>query len=108
TMARNKLIKQAEKHRAARRDCRRSTSDRLGPAAVIDPGPDPSQAAADRELLLKVQGRLSPEERKIAERRALGESWAEVAAVLGDSADALRMGLTRARDRVSEELGLEV
>ena len=41
------------------------------------------------------------------EQRAEGLDWNAIAAQTGDQANAVRMRLTRALDRVAEELGLE-
>jgi hypothetical protein len=59
------------------------------------------------ELLREVRARLSKEEQIIANLRADGRSWAEVAQELGGTADARRMQLQRAADRVAQELDLE-
>ena len=50
--------------------------------------------------------RLTPEERYLAEQRALGRPWAELAAELGKKAEALRKQHDRGIDRVVRELGL--
>jgi hypothetical protein len=39
--------------------------------------------------------------------RGQGDSWAEIAAKLGENADALRFRLDRALDRVAQELCLD-
>jgi hypothetical protein len=57
-------------------------------------------------LLQQVRERLSDEERLLAEQRGRGESWAEIAAASGGTAEAVRKKLTRALDRVLGELGL--
>jgi DNA-directed RNA polymerase specialized sigma24 family protein len=107
TMARNHLVNQALKHRAARRDQRRLQPGSADEAGLVDPGPSPSQVVANQELLQEVRRRLTEQERYLAEQRALGRTWAEIAAAVGDRADALRMQYTRALDRVVRELGLE-
>jgi hypothetical protein len=62
---------------------------------------------AGEELLRAFRGRLTAEERDLAERRARGDSWAAIAAELGGDPDALRVRLGRAIDRVTAELGLD-
>ena len=52
--------------------------------------------------------RLSAEERLLVDRRSQGHGWPEIAAELHESAEVLRKRLTRALDRVTRELGLEV
>ncbi len=106
-MGRNKLATQARRHRARRRDYRRvgefpEGEERQAPGAE----PSPSQAAAWRELLREFRDRLGAEERQLADLRAEGRSWADIAARLGGTADARRVQLNRAVSRVSRELGL--
>jgi RNA polymerase sigma-70 factor (ECF subfamily) len=111
TMARNRLIYWARKQQAARRDQRRqrSLAPLLGTEAEPRSGePSPSQSVAGAELLEKFRARLSSDERQIAERRAAGQDWTQIAADLGRSSEALRKRLARAIDRVSSELGLEL
>jgi RNA polymerase sigma-70 factor (ECF subfamily) len=107
-MARNKLIKQAEKQRAARRDIHRQQHDSFAEEQLVAAGPSPSSAVAHQELLREFRNRLSDEERQIADHRAMGRAWSEIATAVGSSPDAVRMQLNRAIDRVSQELGLEV
>ncbi len=106
-MGRYKLAGQARRHRAGRRDHRRVgqfAEGEEGQAPGADP--TPSQAVAWQEIFQKFRDRLSAEERRLADLRAEGLSWAEVAARLGGSADARRVQLSRAVERVSRELGL--
>lgn len=107
TMARHKLINQAQKQRAARRDYRRLQSDLSGGNDPVDSRSDPSQVAAHRELLQELRCRLTAEERQLADQRSLGCSWKEIAAEVGGQPNTLRMRLTRALDRVTQELGLD-
>jgi RNA polymerase sigma factor (sigma-70 family) len=105
TMARNKVLDHARRQQADRRDQRRLG----GPLAleqVAGREANPSRIVAGRELLEMVQVRLSAEERDLAEQRAQGRDWAALAAERGVSAEALRKRLTRALDRVAQELGL--
>jgi hypothetical protein len=62
---------------------------------------------AARDLLQEFRKRLSEEERALADQRARGREWAEIAAERGGSPEALRKQLARALDRVAQELGLE-
>jgi DNA-directed RNA polymerase specialized sigma24 family protein len=50
---------------------------------------------------------LTAEEQHLAEQRALGHSWKEIAAAVGSEPNTVRMRLSRALDRVTQELGLE-
>ncbi|MEM7232528.1 MAG: hypothetical protein AAF517_10155 [Planctomycetota bacterium] len=69
--------------------------------------PSPGGIAAHRELLEEVFRRLPEEEARIAELRAKGTPWSEVATEFGEQSDALRKRLARATNRVLKELGLE-
>jgi RNA polymerase sigma-70 factor (ECF subfamily) len=106
-MARNKLISHARRQRAGRRDYRRARPDLAGGEDVPDPAPGPDQVVADEELLHELRGRLPQEERQLADQRALGRSWKEIAAAVGEDANALRARLARAVERVLRQLGLE-
>ena len=107
TMARNKVTNHALKERAARRDQRRVHKGGLDENTLVSPQPSPSQVVANQELLQEFRKKLSAEERQLADQRAQGRSWTEIAEVAGGNPDALRMQLLRAIDRVSRELKLE-
>jgi DNA-directed RNA polymerase specialized sigma24 family protein len=106
-IARNKVAFQARKQHAQRRDQRREQAvdpDLFDPA---DPAPSPSEVVCGEELLREFRQRLSGEEREVAERRARGDGWDEIAAALGGTGQGRRKQLERAIARVSQELGLE-
>ena len=105
-IARNKLTNQANRLRAQRRDIRRESVAGEAAGNVHDQASDPSEQASARELLEKVRSSLDPAERYLAEQRSLGRSWQELADELGGTDVALRKKLTRALDRVMDELGL--
>ncbi len=106
-MARNKLAFQVRRQRAGRRDHRRTegaAEDALeAPAADVSP----SRVVAGRDLLEQVRGRLTSEERQLADLKAQGRDWAEIAAAVGGTPEARRKQLSRAIDRVANELGLD-
>jgi RNA polymerase sigma-70 factor (ECF subfamily) len=107
-MAHNKVASKARKlqRRAADRD--RVAVDRLGQLeALIDPRPGPTQVIGGLDLLEAVGRRLTAEERRLAELRCRGGTWAEISAELGGSPEARRKQLARALERVLEELGLD-
>ena len=107
TIARNKVAYQARRRQAQRRDQRREVPvDRPGrePAGAE---PSPSRVVSGRELLAELRRRLTPEELRVADLRAEGRPWAEIAAALGGTAQARRRQLARALDRVAAEVGLE-
>jgi RNA polymerase sigma-70 factor (ECF subfamily) len=104
-MARNKLASQARRHTNARRDVRR-VATREGDAAAA-PTPSPSVEAEWRELLRRFREHLTDDERRLADARAAGRPWADIAAEVGGDARALSKRLERAVDRVCTELGLD-
>jgi RNA polymerase sigma-70 factor (ECF subfamily) len=103
-MTRYKLANQARRHRAEMRDCRRLEA--CDPAYLDGrtAAPSPSRLVVGRELLAEVNRRLSEEERRLADLRADGCEWTEIAARLGGTADARRKQLARAVDRVEQQL----
>lgn len=103
-MAKHKLSDQVRHHRRDCRDVRRTEAvpdDESAGAAA------PSRLVAGRELLEAVRARMTTDERAVADRRAAGGTWDEIASELGGTADARRKQLTRALDRVGAELGLD-
>jgi RNA polymerase sigma factor (sigma-70 family) len=106
TMARNRVTDHAKQQRAARRDYRR-TAKTADDGQFVDPGPSPSDEISGKELVEAFQNRLSAEERYLADQRARGRPWSEIAAEVGGKADARRVQLERAVNRVTRELRLE-
>jgi len=112
-MARNRARHHLERERAAKRDHRRtvpldedSSGTKTG-SALASSGPGQSSVLASREILERFLTRLSPEERRVAELRAEGNGWADVAAKLGGGPEAIRKRHERACRRVACELRLE-
>lgn len=107
-MARNKLLDKARRQQAGKRDQRRVEGNA---DSVLDgvrgSEPEPGRVVEWQELLGLVRGLLNDEERLLADERALGKEWPEIAAALGVRPDAIRKKLTRALDRVTAQLGLE-
>jgi RNA polymerase sigma-70 factor (ECF subfamily) len=106
-MARNKVADQARKHGRSLEEEAAEPGGGPPPAEVQAPGPSPSRLASARDLLEQVRARLSEEERQLADRRALGREWADIAAEVGGTPEALRKKLTRAVERVAAQLGLD-
>ncbi|MBY0524996.1 MAG: sigma-70 family RNA polymerase sigma factor [Gemmataceae bacterium] len=109
TMARNKLLDQARKQHSSRRDSRRIEA---GPSGQLEAVADadaatPSQIVSEKELLQAMREQLTDDERFLADQRALGRDWSEIAKEAGGSAEALRKKLARALDRVARQLGLD-
>lgn len=110
TMARNRVIDWARRSQADRRDGRRNVSMQTadGGEMQFESGQaGPVSVLVSRDLLEQVRNRLNADELKLMEQRAEGRNWNEIAATTGEQANAVRMRLTRALDRVAEELGLE-
>jgi RNA polymerase sigma factor (sigma-70 family) len=110
TMARNKLASAARGELRQRRDRRRTKSAGTGGALdeVADPHAAPEEQTAATELLVRVRAALSDEERQVAELRGQGLAWADIAGQLGGTAQARRMQLARAIDRVARQLDLDL
>ena len=104
-MTRHKLSKQERRHRAEKRDYRLA-EDRDPEYLEGKPGadPTPSRLVAGRELLEAFRGRLSEEERMLADLRGEGCEWTAIAARVGGTAQARRMQLARAVRRVERQL----
>jgi RNA polymerase sigma-70 factor (ECF subfamily) len=107
TMARNKLASEARKQQRQKRDHRKATSDSGELRQLAGRDDTPSQLVAGKELLERVQTQLSDEEKQLAELRGQDKSWQEIADQMGGSAQARRMQLARALERVARDLGLE-
>ena len=111
TMTRNKLVGQVRKQQTQKRDLARrdpAGQDKLHTLADRrDAGPTPSLQVANEELIQEFRKRMTPEELQIAERRTQGLPWEAIATELGGTGESCRKQLTRAMDRVSQELGLE-
>ncbi len=103
TMARNKVADKT----------RRPGLDRIVPVgdlpeeAHASPDACPAERAALRDLVEEARRRLSPDERRVLELRQQGLEWAEVAARVGGSPEALRKRFARAVELVAQELKLD-
>ena len=106
-MARNKLSDQIRREHAARRDNRRTDARDVNDRELAGAGPTPSVFVANRDLLEQFRRRMSEDERVLADQRAQGKEWPEIAAELNAKPDALRKKLDRAVNRISRELGLD-
>ena len=106
-MARNRLLDHVAKQTADRRDLRRRTEGEDALDDVVAVQPTPSQVATAKDLLERVRASMTDEERYLADQRALGRDWADIASEIGGSAEALRKRLARAADRAARALGLD-
>lgn len=107
TMARNKLASSARRVLAQKRDGQRRDLDAPLLDQVVDGSDTPSRIVARMELIAEARKQLTPEELRLVELRGDGKSWEEIAADLGGTAQARRMQLARAMDRITESLGIE-
>jgi RNA polymerase sigma-70 factor (ECF subfamily) len=107
-MTRNKLAGLVRRERAQRRDHRQLVDGGSGHLqGVADHGQSPSDQVGQRDLLHAFRSRLTDEERRLADRRAQGAEWTSIAAEFGGTPEGRRKQLTRAIDRVLQELGVE-
>jgi RNA polymerase sigma-70 factor (ECF subfamily) len=106
-MARHKVVDLVRHQRRQRRDVGRDQALTAAHDELAAAGPGPDQDLACRELFEQFLGRLTVEERRLAELRAWGSTWEEVAAAAGGTPDGCRMQLTRALNRVARVLGLK-
>ena len=105
-MARNKVAMAVRRQQQECRDNRRDVGTGDDMPALADRSPGPMTLALYRDLLHTLLDRLEPDERELAQRRALGQTWAEIAADVGGAADGHRIKLSRALERLAPQLGL--
>jgi RNA polymerase sigma-70 factor (ECF subfamily) len=106
-MARHKVTDRMRRERAERRDLARLEENSRAGQEVAAVGASPSQQVAWQELLAEFRKRLTSEEIELADLRAQGRGWADIALERGESPEALRKRLARGLDRVAEQLGLD-
>jgi RNA polymerase sigma-70 factor (ECF subfamily) len=100
-MAKNEVCDQIRKQRTVRRGGREAQESALHSVeALADSDISPSDQASNAELVEKMFRELSSYERFLAERRMAGFGWAELAAELQTSAEALRKRFTRVMQRI--------
>jgi RNA polymerase sigma-70 factor (ECF subfamily) len=106
-IAHNKLAYHIRKQRAQRRDFRRVEPLERDHEEALAVDGCPGQQCEERDLVTAYRARLSPQEREVADLRAQGLEWADIAIRLGGTAEGRRKQLTRASARVARELRLE-
>ena len=107
TMAHNKLSDQFRRELAECRDERRVEAMRSDEREIAAREDTPSQLIEAEDLLAAVRRRLTDNDRYLAEQRAAGRPWSELAAELHASPESLRKRLVRAIQQALEELGVE-
>ena len=103
----NKVASAARREFSQRRDGRRLEAGGHVLGSLAAPEPGPSTVVASAELLNAIRDRLSSDERRLVDLRAEGDSWAEIATKMGGTADARRVQLARAIDRIARELHID-
>ncbi len=107
TMARNKLVTHARRERARLAVVRRSETQTDSLSAVVSSEPDPAGITSTRELCQNAIALLTAEERDLLELRRQGQSWIDISRIRQNSPVVLRKQLSRALDRVLQQVGLE-
>jgi hypothetical protein len=105
-MAQNKLAMRARDQFRERRDMRRTAPLAVDNLGLVSPVPGPAQQVAGRELLDRALSMMTPDIREVAARRMDGETWADIAAALGGTADGRRKQFERSIGMISEALEL--
>ena len=105
TIARNKVadLARSPEHRTGVVPVAAAGLSGIEPA---DPAKGPASHVMWKDLLEEVRKRFTDDERRVSDLRAQGLKWDEVAARLGEKADAARKRLNRALERVACELNL--
>jgi len=107
SMAKNKLASQARRMNRQKRDVGRTETPGRSIEVVSDRLQDtPSAIVSGRELLALMETQLSAEERQVVGLRREGLTWEEVALRMGGTAQARRMQMDRAADRVAQQIGI--
>jgi RNA polymerase sigma-70 factor (ECF subfamily) len=107
SMAKHKLASQARLQHRQKRDVSRTETAGEWIDSVTDQAQDtPSTIVSGKELLAVMEGKLSHEERQVADLRREGLSWADVAERLGGTPQGRRMQMDRAADRVARQIGI--
>lgn len=106
SMARNKIASGARRLLSDKRDGQRRDVEQPTLEQVPEFTDTPSSAIELIELIDEAKRRLTEEERVLAEYRRQGKSWEEIAELTKGTAQARRMQLARALDRVTKELGI--
>ena len=107
SIARNKVAGAARRQHRQRRDGRRVQTSDEALAQIPDSTPTPSETVSGEELLKKFRNHLTADESKIADLRAEGSTWAEIAIAIGGTPQARRVQWSRAVERVIKQIGID-
>jgi RNA polymerase sigma-70 factor (ECF subfamily) len=106
-MAQNKLAMHARSEYRQRRDVRRATQLDEHLAEAPHRSPQPVEQVADRELLHQAFQMMDPQVRQMADSRAAGAEWTDIATKLGGTAEARRKQFRRAMDHIAQTLQID-
>jgi RNA polymerase sigma-70 factor (ECF subfamily) len=104
TMVRNKVASKVRRQQRRADDHQR---DKTANVETLGASFDPSRRLEGNELLQEVQQLLTAEERRLVALRGQGQTWMEVAATMGGTAEGRRKQLARALDLVAQRLGID-
>lgn len=105
-IARNRLIDRARRFQTQRRNIQQQQTVPVEELDPVSPNTTPSRFVSGREILSLAMDRMTPDERRIAERRMHGDDWASIARESGEAADTVRMRFTRSITRIATSLDL--
>jgi RNA polymerase sigma factor (sigma-70 family) len=106
-MTRNKLAMRVGREYRQRRDVRRDVQLAENLTAARRETDEPINQALGRELLQRALALMDSHVREMAECRASGMEWSEIAARLGGSADARRKQFQRAISQIATTLEID-
>jgi len=101
-MVRFKIANKARKLSVVWREVRSDAA----PTERVDPRPGPEKSVDDKDLSEIISKRFSVDELEILNRRLDDQSWPEIAAAVGGTAESLRKKLERAFERVRDDPGM--
>lgn len=106
-MARKKLAMQSRQARRKRRDASKVRSLATHEANLPAKDADPAREAVGRDLLRRAYEVMDPEVREMAQLRADGADWSQIAVALGGTPEARRKQFRRGLDQTAELMGLD-
>ncbi|MEZ6128116.1 MAG: sigma-70 family RNA polymerase sigma factor [Planctomycetaceae bacterium] len=99
-MARNRVIDHHRREKVRRPDGNRVPMEEVVPTTTETP----SEVLQHEELLQKVFALMTESEREVSAFRRNGESWAVIAERVGGTAESVRKSLSRAIERIADQL----